>query len=150
MSVRTLQGNLLDAEEGIICQQVNCQKKMGAGFALAIKTKWPEVYEKYMSTTPELGLVDYIQVSPSCSVANIYGQDNIAAYAGQQVTDYDALRKAFKSIAEHCKRNGIKRVNIPFNFGCGLGGGEWIIVYNIIDAAFCWCHGIEVIIWKLP
>lgn len=36
--------NLLDAKNGIICHQVNCQGKMNSGVAKAIREKYPRVY----------------------------------------------------------------------------------------------------------
>lgn len=39
--------NLLDVKSGILCHQVNCVGVMGAGIALQIKGKWPEVFKQY-------------------------------------------------------------------------------------------------------
>ena len=41
--IKTVVGDLLDATEDIIVQQVNCRSVMGSGVAKAIYTRWPEV-----------------------------------------------------------------------------------------------------------
>jgi hypothetical protein len=40
---------ILSVEQGIIVQQVNCQKVMGAGLASAISQKYPQVKEAYLN-----------------------------------------------------------------------------------------------------
>lgn len=37
--IKTIEGNILDAEEDIICHQVNCKGVMGAGLAKQSKSK---------------------------------------------------------------------------------------------------------------
>jgi len=43
-------GDILKVKSGFIVHQVNCQKVMGGGLALAIRKKWPIVYERYKDT----------------------------------------------------------------------------------------------------
>ena len=45
--INIVKGNILNATEDIICQQVNCKGVMGAGLAKQIKEKYPEVFESY-------------------------------------------------------------------------------------------------------
>jgi O-acetyl-ADP-ribose deacetylase (regulator of RNase III) len=54
-----VKGNILNVEQGVICQQVNCKLIMGAGLAKQIRNKWPQVYTEYrsiISTRPYLRL----------------------------------------------------------------------------------------------
>lgn len=71
MMIKTVVGDLLDATEDIIVQQVNCRSVMGSGVAKAIYTRWPEVKTEYhkfcrRSTSPYdlLGKVQLIDVEP--------------------------------------------------------------------------------------
>ena len=46
--IEYIKGNILNATEGIIVQQVNCMGVMGAGLAKQIRDKWPSVYNRYL------------------------------------------------------------------------------------------------------
>ncbi|WP_223260709.1 hypothetical protein [Bacillus sp. LNXM65] len=41
--IKTVDGNILEASEDIICHQVNCKGVMGAGLAKQIKSKYPNI-----------------------------------------------------------------------------------------------------------
>ena len=80
--VETLErSNLLEVRSGILCHQVNCIGLMGAGLALQIRNKWPNVFSKYREhceqfmTHPEmlLGHVLNVAVGPTLVVANCFG-----------------------------------------------------------------------------
>ena len=103
--IKTVVGDLLDATEDIIVQQVNCRSVMGSGVAKAIYTRWPEVKTEYhkfcrRSTSPYdlLGKVQLIDVEPGRAVANVFGQLNYGRTAGKVYTDYVALTKAFDQL----------------------------------------------------
>ena len=105
MMIKTVVGDLLDATEDIIVQQVNCRSVMGSGVAKAIYTRWPEVKTEYhkfcrRSTSPYdlLGKVQLIDVEPGKAVANVFGQLNYGRTAGKVYTDYVALTKAFDQL----------------------------------------------------
>ena len=48
--IKTVNGNILEATEDIICHQVNCQGVMGSGLAKQIRSKWPSVFADYKTT----------------------------------------------------------------------------------------------------
>lgn len=137
MMIKTVVGDLLDATEDIIVQQVNCRSVMGSGVAKAIYTRWPEVKTEYhkfcrRSTSPYdlLGKVQLIDVEPGKAVANVFGQLNYGRTAGKVYTDYVALTKAFDQLrtAFHDKS-----LAFPYNFGCGLANGSWSVVLEYKD-----------------
>ena len=149
--IKTVIGDLLDATEDIIVQQVNCRSVMGSGVAKAIYTRWPEVKTEYhkfcrRSTSPYdlLGKVQLIDVEPGKAVANVFGQLNYGRTAGKVYTDYVALTKAFDQLrtAFHDKS-----LAFPYNFGCGLANGSWGVVYKMICTYF---NDMDVTIYKLP
>ena len=122
--------SILDIDSGIICQQVNCMGVMGAGLALAIKQKYPIVYEQYIqrANPSALGKVLLVPVTRELSVACLFGQ--LRYGRNRQHTNYDALRLAFTKLNQMA--NG-RTVYVPKNIGCGLGGGQWSIVKTIIQ-----------------
>jgi O-acetyl-ADP-ribose deacetylase (regulator of RNase III) len=44
-----INGNILETEENVIVQQVNCMGVMGAGLAKQIREKYPKVYSEYLN-----------------------------------------------------------------------------------------------------
>lgn len=128
--------DILTVSSGFICQQVNCEKVMGAGLAAQIKKKWPIVYTTYLSNKPVLGEYDLVRVSgtmPGLYVANLYGQQGFGTDKRQ--TNYGALSSALASMA-HDLRFDIPHIYFPFEMGCGLGGGDWNIVSELIEFYF--------------
>lgn len=164
MSIKHIKGDILTASElpgfVAICHQVNCKGVMGAGLALQIKDKYPEVYQKYRRYCKDehynppqtlksllLGKIQIIYpekggLNPDdyhFCIINCFGQDGCGC--GLQ-TDYLALKMCFSKINERFKG---KRVALPFKIGCGLAGGDWNIVYSLIEKELCDCN---VEIWE--
>lgn len=139
----------------IICHQVNCKGVMGAGLAKQIKNKYPEVFIKYYTyclsainsgkSSDILGDILYVDTDDHnrYKIANIFAQDNYGK--GKRYTDYMALCTAFRQLA--CLTTD-EIIRIPFKMGCGLGGGDWSIVYQIIEDELI-SKGKNVEIWRL-
>jgi O-acetyl-ADP-ribose deacetylase (regulator of RNase III) len=135
------EGDLLSSESDVICQQVNCRNAMGSGLAKAICDKWPVVKTAYHRLCREVDdpykLLGVVQiVKHDClpfDVANIFGQLN---YGRSKCcyTNYDAIRAAFTRLNELYSEE--KVISFPYMFGCGLAGGDWTIVANIMDDCF--------------
>lgn len=137
--VEYLKGDVLTSNADVILHQVNCKGKMGAGLALQIKNKYPFVYKQYAAlcasaarSSDLLGEVLTVPVSDVQSIGNLFAQDGYAfyGYAGRCMTDYDALRKCLKTIGREYKG---KTVALPYLLGCGLAGGDWNIVKEIVE-----------------
>ena len=142
-----INGDILSVENSIICQQVNCLGIAGAGLALQIKKKYPNVfieYEKlcksvnYKDSEDELlGTLQIVKCSDSNYVANMFGQREIGYTA--IYTRYDAFTESLnKLMMEVTMRNSEYRdmtVAMPYGIACGLGGGNWNMVYHIINSA---------------
>ena len=138
----TIVGNIFDCKENIICHQVNMYKKMASGIAKQIRERYPVVYKKYLEHDGRLGEVKLYDVSQSCYnrfkfIANFYSQDTYG-YDGKLYTNYNAIRQCFKIINQLGKQQYqyqyIEKFSlaIPYKIGCGLGGGDWDIVSQII------------------
>lgn len=134
--VKIIDGNLLEADVDIICHQVNCQGVMGVGLAKQIRDKYPEVYAEYKQKCfkhkPEelLETTQFIECHDGKIVANLFGQLNYGR--GKQYTDYYALSRSLKILVDKAK-DEYKSIGIPYKLGCGLAGGDWRTVYQIID-----------------
>lgn len=149
--MKQLQGNILDAKHGIVCQQVNCMLAMGAGLAKQIRSKWPHVYTEYrslvaMKPTYRLGKCQIVCiVKKELYVANLFGQYNYAP-RGTQHTNYDALTQAIRELnswhKEFCHPEF--PIWIPYKMGCGLAGGDWEIVKSILNQNLPNCFIIKM------
>lgn len=134
-----INGSLLDADTNIIAHQVNCQGVMGAGLAKQIRNKYPQVYTKYhtaCNTISDLSLLGKVQVisTDQYRVANLFGQ----RYYGhdKRYTDYDALTTALTKLRNYMSEHDLQTLGLPYGLGCGLAGGDWKIVYEIIRDVF--------------
>lgn len=137
--MKTHQGDILVVTEGVILQQVNCQRVMGSGLARQIKNAYPMVYTEYCDfcdMTHEENLLNQIlpvRVSDKLWVVNIFGQ---MRYGRQEIryTSYDAVDYALTRTKLWLIENQIPscQVHHPL-LGCGLGGAEWSVVKALIE-----------------
>ena len=126
-----VQQDLLSIERGVIVQQVNCRKVMGKGLALAIRSKWPQVFDAYRQKQWQLGDVQLVQVSDApLYVCNLAGQDGYGT--DKRYTDYDALRIGLRRVQAWTIKANLP-LHIPAGIGCKLGGGNWETVQDIIQ-----------------
>lgn len=166
MSIKIVQGNLLDANENIIVHQVNCQGVMGGGVARQIKDKWPVVFNTYkelinrfdyegLSRDKLLGQVAWAQVNNKLEdfghdkwVASIFGQLDYNRNAERKLqTDYDALKKGFITVADNASWYG-ESVAMPYMIGCGRGGGDWSKVLEMIREIFEPLENVDVVLYE--
>lgn len=142
------EGDMLKVDVDIICHQVNCMGAMGSGIAKQIKDKYFEVYEAYINTCKQnspktlLGSVQYIECHNGRIVANLFGQ--LKYGKGECHTNYEALKVCLNNVKNRAKQYE-ESVALPFGIGCGLGGGNWNTVYEIIEDVF---RDYEVTIYK--
>jgi len=143
--IEMIERDILNNTSGIICHQVNCFA-MGKGLAKDIKEKYPVVYEEYIKTITGLndisrhsllGGVLYVPINSSLTIANLFGQYKYKQYNDIQsvYTDYTALSSCLSNIKDYVLITGMD-VHIPYEIGCGLGGGSWDNVYSIIEKIF--------------
>ncbi|MGK4040870.1 macro domain-containing protein [Heyndrickxia oleronia] len=141
--IRIVEGNILDAPEDLIGHQVNCKGVMGAGLAKQIREKYPNVFKDYKELCLNqagklLGATQYIETSDGKVIVNLFAQDGFGR--DKQYTDYKALEDSLKGLkyaitSDQCKYKG-KSIALPYGIGCGLAGGNWSIVYNMISDIF--------------
>lgn len=159
-------GDILTGTADVICHQVNCKGVMGGGLAKQIKDKYPAVFRYYKARCDEdakmrqisgisksglLGLAQICykedfpvgQVTDKQCIVNLFAQDGYGR--DKRYTDYDAFRKCLKNLSELLKGWGAPTIAIPYQIGCGLGGGDWNIILPIIEEEL---SDYTVEIWK--
>ena len=161
------EGNLLNSNCNVICHQVNCMGTMGAGIAKQIKDRWPDVSQAYREFCTHILLTTYNRknllgmcflssADDQHIIANIFSQyDYGRRNSNACYTEYDALDKALDNLKSQLvdmySKEGIRKLTIgfPYNFGCGLAGGNWDTVLIILHKHFDG-YDWNVEIWKLP
>lgn len=142
-------GNVLDIPKIYICHQVNCRGVMGSGLAKQIKIKWKKAYDWYIKycnnkTAKELlGTICSVSVEDNIQIIHMFAQDGYGT--DKRYTDYEAFKKCLEAIKFYIpKENSILR--FPYGIGCGLGGGDWEIIKNLIEEIL---DGYNIIIYQL-
>lgn len=148
--VKTRTGDLLQAEETIIAHQVNCCGGAG-GLAAAVFEKYPDAENDYYQVIDRVqtaGGVGYAllgttmltgQQKDGHIVANVFGQ----LYPG---ADYrpESLRNALEMLAK-CAKAGGWSVALPYKLSCGICGGDWNEVQQIIEHTM---KDVECVIYR--
>lgn len=146
--MKTISGDILRIESGIICQQVNCANGYGAGLSGKIAKKYPQVEQAYRDIFKKLprkeifGLCQPVRVSEELIVVNIFAEWNYAnAYeTGIVSTDMDKLVDGLHRI---CAQYVDHDIYVPYKIGCGLAGGDW----NELCER---CAGLPIVAVRLP
>jgi O-acetyl-ADP-ribose deacetylase (regulator of RNase III) len=133
--MKVVEGDLIElAKQGefdVIIHGCNCVCVMGAGIARTIKREFPEAYNAdLMSGTgmQKLGTYSYANVlDGKLFIVNAYTQNRFGR--DRPHLSYEALRKVMKKIKADF---GGLRIAYPA-IGCGLAGGNWNRVSQIID-----------------
>jgi len=152
-------GNAIDAlksgEIDYLIHQCNSKGVMGAGIAKEIKARVPEAFAAYKN--------EYVFFSErfgrnlplgSCTtgggVINLVAQTDFGN--GGRYTNYGALASAFCSLFNGVQDFDLRQpsnlvIGVPKYIGCGLGGGDWDVVLELIKHCLTWCK--QVIIYEL-
>lgn len=94
-----------------------------------------------------VGTYQEVLVEPKLYIVNLFGQDGYGR--GKKQTNYAALATALFSFFRDCaQKNQSAIIRLPYGLGCGLAGGDWDMVFAIInDAAKAWNLNVEI--WEL-
>lgn len=149
--VKIIDGNLFDSKANIICHQTNTHGIMGSGVAAEVKKRYPKVFNSYREDFEngllKLGYVNFTTAKQNQVIANMCGQDKFG-YDGKQYTNYNALQKCLNRVlAFAINEYDIKpTIAFPYLMSCYRGGGDWNIVYKMIENTF---KDFDVEIWRL-
>ena len=143
--INTKRGDLLNAEETVIVHQVNCFGAAG-GLAAAVFRKYPAAEKDYLQLIERmdgsglLGIVQFTgQQKDGHIIANLFGQ----YYPGADYRPY-ALKRALRELGEMA-RTMEWSVAIPYKLSCGICGGDWNEVQDIIKQTM---RGVNVTIYQ--
>lgn len=162
--IQYITGNALepigDKVNKIIAHVCNDQGKWGSGFVVPLGKKFPLAEESYRNQDEyKLGsgkLVAYAGY-PGIHVFNMIGQHMLRRdEEGHPPIRYDAVWKCLRTLREDWKYNRycVSRIgnvesrswHLP-RIGCGLAGGSWSIMREIIKDAL---QGEDVYVYTLP
>ena len=142
--VKIIVGDITEFPHGIqaIFHGCNTLNIMGAGLALDLAQKYPcvlgtdtlvhDYWKENKVGESLLGQFSFCAVDDHPHVVyNLYQQKTLGAGA----LDYDALENAMNSAVSHCTKIGVTKIGVPFRIGCGLAGGDWNHVIQIIQDA---------------
>ena len=135
--IKHIKCDIFESGADVICHQVNCQGVMGSGIAKQVREKFPHVFTEYKKTCDKnnpsklLGCHQTI-LTDIGYIVNIFAQKNYG-YDGKCYTDYNALKTSLQDIKYF---NPNKIIAIPYLMGCHRGGGDWNIVYKMIEEIF--------------
>lgn len=137
MTVITIQKNILEIKKGFIVHQVNSIGVMNKGLAKEIRIIFPEAYEKYRENIKILNLKEsniiIAKINDDLYIVNLVGQLSVYKASKPKLqTDYNLLRKGLFHTFSSAYLHSMD-VYIPYKIGCGLGGGDWNIVEQIIE-----------------
>lgn len=140
--MREIVGDILDMTDGLVFQCVNTLGKMGAGLALQTKKRFPHVFKDYYYECERWKNVNILGSSMHLNGHVLLFTQNTIGRSGQH-TNYDALSMALSHAKESVARDTY--CYFPHGMGCGLGGGDWQRVYQLIQH-----HFPDGIIVRLP
>ena len=152
--ITIMDGDLFNAPDGLICHQVNCKGNMGRGVAKTFREKYPRAYYRYLSMCQTstaatlLGICLFNKEDDNHISCSMFAQND---WRGRNVcnTNYGAFRECCNEIKEFIIHNKLSRdysINMPYGISAGLGGGDWDIIYSILDEEF---QGFNLILWRL-
>lgn len=145
-------GDLLKSDCTVIMHQCNCFSTMGAGIAKSIAKKYPEALraDRDLALNPKARLGHFSTVTVgNITIANLYGQFHYGAFIKQ--TNYEMLENALDEFFTFAKTKNyinLDKVGIPNKMGCGLAGGNWKTVHEILERVSN-KHNIDIYIYKL-
>ena len=136
--IKHIKCDIFESGADVILHQVNCQGVMGSGIAKQVREKYPWVYGEYKEACLSsdshnlLGFAQHVYIDETHIIVNVFGQD-MYGYDGKCYTNYYALRLALENVRDF---NVGKTIAIPYFMGCARGGGDWNVVYQMIEEIF--------------
>jgi len=152
-------GSLLDSTSKLIAHQVNCKGAMGFGVARYIRDRYPKVFNDYREF---LRLYEYdynkvigrvnISICEDRIIANMFSQNGYRRYGDTPntiYTEYDAFSSCCNYIKHYCISTNQPAIAMPYRIGCGAGGGDWNVIYDILCKYFEMSENITLELWRL-
>ena len=142
--VNFVNGDILNATEDYIVQQVNATGNRNMGLASSIAKKYPlsNIYSGKFKVEPRIPGTIIIRDK----VINIVGQINPGKPSGN---DSAINRITFFKNALNVIPKNLVSIAFPMGIGCGLAGGDWNVYLNLIKQFKINNPDTKVTIYKL-
>jgi O-acetyl-ADP-ribose deacetylase (regulator of RNase III) len=121
--LKFIQGNIFEAPADIRVNTVNCVGVMGAGIALAFKTRFPEMSKEYKRAC-DAGEVKPGKLHVWKSVAGDCVVNFPTKRHWRDKSRYEDIEAGLIALRDYLKDKGRVRVTLPA-LGCGHGGLDW-------------------------
>lgn len=146
--IEIIPGNLLEAKETVIAQQVNCKGIMGSkkdtnkttNVASQLRQKYGDLiynpYKEYLKQIRNpLGTIQTLPMPDFKIICNMFAQDDYG-YDGKQHTSLEAFKNCVARLKEYLNTYEFTRVAMPYKIGSNRGGASWEDVYSILKETF--------------
>lgn len=144
-----------EAENRLIVHCCNTLGAWGAGFVVPLGRRYPKAKERYKKFIEEnkgismLGEVNEVKVADNIYVENLIGQSFLYKKANGEIPcNYIAIEHGFLKIMENWSNKGKYSIHMP-RIGCGLAGGDWKTIENIIQRTFVGIANVDVYVYDL-
>ncbi len=141
--MKIIQGDLLEGDWDVAMHCCNVYRAMGAGIALALKNKWPEVYDADfdcdITEDEKYGWFSTAYLKDERIVINLYGQVGVGCKKHPLHRNcrydfiYDSVYRACAYVTADYSGYLPIKIGIPYGMGCGLAGGSWRVVSAILE-----------------
>lgn len=144
--IKHIKGDIFQSDADVILHQVNCMGVMGSGVAKQVREKYPWVFGEYKRICDEakklpkgteslLGVAQFVFIDETKQIGNLFAQNHFGS--DKCYSDYDALKRCLLYVDKKFKG---KKVAIPYLMSCYRGGGNWDIVYKLIEETLTNCE----------
>ena len=144
-----------EAENKLIVHCCNSLGAWGAGFVVPLGKRYPQAKESYKTYINKngrgyLGEVDEVKVADNIYVENLIGQSFLYKKSNGEIPcNYLAIKVGFQNIIEKwLTRAENYSIHMP-RIGCGLAGGDWNTIENIIKETFIDIANVDVFVYDL-
>ena len=137
MSINYVKGDAtkpITVGQNIIVHICNDIGKWGKGFVMCLSRKWPKVKKEYIewyknsdSNNFKLGEIQIIKIDDNTYVCNMICERDIKHINGIPPIRYEALEECLNKLCDYNYNVHMPRI------GCGLAGGKWEIIEDIIN-----------------
>lgn len=143
-NVTTVKGSALETDKSkktVIAHVVNDQGAWGAGFVLAISSKWKEPEEKYKMLCAKIdrtvlpGTVQFVNVEENITVCNMFAMKGLASKTNPVPLCMNSLLTCLKTLRMKTERDNVEIIQMP-KIGAGLARGHWPSIYKLVRLVF--------------
>lgn len=142
-------GDILRADTEAIVNTVNCVGVMGRGIALQFKKAWPDNFKAYAaacnSKNVQPGKMFIFETGQLANPRFIINFPTKRHWKG--ASRIEDIESGLVALVADIQRLGIKSIAIP-PLGAGLGGLDWLVVRDKIEAAMQPLSDVQVLLYE--